>query len=197
MIPVFFKNILRYYIAKRSHPCAKLHYPVTVKESTLGHGCILYNNTVVVSSFIGDHSYIGGGSRVQYAEIGKFCSIAPEVRIGLGKHPIHLKSTYPGFYAKDPSQYGITPEYANSEPEYERIVIGNDVWIGCRAMVLDGVTIGDGAVIAAGAVVTKDVPPYAVVGGVPAKTIKFRFEPSKIQELLQSKWWNDQKYQSN
>lgn len=194
MIPEFVKNIWRYYVAKRRHPYAKLYFPVTVKNSILGHGCILYDNSVVVNSFIGDYSYVGGGSRIQYAEIGKFCSIGPEVRIGLGKHPIHLKSTYPGFYAKDATFYGVTPEYENYEPEYEQVSIGNDVWIGCRAMILDGVKVGDGAVIAAGAVVTKDVPPYAIVGGVPAKIIKYRFEASRIQELLKSKWWDNPKY---
>lgn len=156
---------------------------------------MIYADVVVINSFIDDYSYVGGGSRVQYAKIGKFCSIGPEVRIGLGKHPIHLRSTYPGFYAKDVSFYGVTPEYENPEYEYEPISIGNDVWIGCRAMILDGVKIGDGAIIAAGAVVTKDVPPYAIVGGVPAKIIKFRFEPTHIEELLESKWWDDPKYQ--
>jgi len=74
--------------------------------------------------------------------------------------------------------------------ELKRTQIGNDVWIGARAIVLDGISIGDGAVIAAGAVVTKDVPPYAIVGGVPAKLIRYRFEDDVIQELLKWKWWD-------
>jgi carbonic anhydrase/acetyltransferase-like protein (isoleucine patch superfamily) len=74
--------------------------------------------------------------------------------------------------------------------EYRQTIIGNDVWIGARAILIDGITVGDGAVIGAGAVVTKDVPPYAIVGGVPAKIIKYRFEPEVIEFLLASQWWN-------
>lgn len=195
MIPKIFRNIWHYYTAKREHPNAKLFFPVTIKKSKLGRHNIIYHNSVIFSSSIGDFSYVGSESRIQYTHIGKFCSIGPEVRIGLGKHPTHFKSTHPAFYDKDSSYYGIMPEYTNPNPEYETITIGNDVWIGCRAMVLDGVTIGDGAIIAAGAVVTKDVPPYAIVGGVPAKIIKFRFQPNEIQKLLESKWWKDTKYQ--
>lgn len=86
------------------------------------------------------------------------------------------------------------PEYTFDLKEHNEVKIGNDVWIGTRAMILDGITIGDGAVIGAGAVVTKNVPPYAIVGGVPAKIIKYRFSQDKINELLASQWWNDPKY---
>ncbi|MDE6871395.1 MAG: CatB-related O-acetyltransferase [Bacteroidales bacterium] len=129
------------------------------------------------------------------AVIGKFCSIGPEVLIGgLPSHPLNLKSTFPGFYQKDSSFYGVEPEYEYNEPEFKQVTIGNDVWIGARAMILDGVCVGDGAVIGAGAVVTKDVPPYAIVGGVPAKIIKFRFAEPEILDMLKSQWWNDPKY---
>lgn len=194
IVPRAVKNWGRFQKAKFENPHTKLFFPVHITESNLGQHCIIYADAVISRSHIGDYSYVGGNSHIQYAEIGKFCSIGPEVRIGLGKHPLHLKSTHPGFYDIDSSYYGITPEYNNPEPEYEKITVGNDVWIGCRAMILDGVTIGDGAIIAAGAVVTKDVPPYAIVGGVPAKIIKYRFQPEKIEELLESEWWNDSKY---
>lgn len=194
MVINFLKNLWRFYNAKKNHPSVTFHYPVSIKNSQIGYRCIVYANSTIIMSILDDYSYIGGNSIIQYAKIGKFCSIGPEVRIGLGKHPIHLKSTHPGFYVTDSSYYGITPEYHNPEPEYEKITIGNDVWIGCRAMILDGVTIGDGAIIAAGAVVTKDVPPYAIVGGVPARIIKYRFKPEKIRELLESEWWSDSKY---
>ena len=74
--------------------------------------------------------------------------------------------------------------------EYRPITIGNDVWIGARAMVMDGVEVGDGAIVAANAVVTKDVPPYAIVGGVPAKVIRYRFAPEKIEALQLLQWWS-------
>jgi len=80
------------------------------------------------------------------------------------------------------------------DPEFKKVTIGNDVWIGTRALIMDGVTVGDGAVIGAGAVVTKDVPPYAIVGGVPAKIIKYRFSEKKISQMLELQWWNDTKY---
>jgi virginiamycin A acetyltransferase len=73
--------------------------------------------------------------------------------------------------------------------EYKRITIGNDVWIGARAVILDGITIGDGAIVGACAVVTKDVPPYAVVAGVPARVIRYRFSEKKIRTLLELQWW--------
>lgn len=79
--------------------------------------------------------------------------------------------------------------YVDTEGRF-KVVIGNDVWIGAYAKIVEGVRIGDGAVIAAGAVVTKDVPPYAIVGGVPAKIIKYRFEEKQIKQLLELKWWN-------
>lgn len=194
MLPDFIKNYWHYLKARRENPDSQLFYPVTINQSRLGKHTIVYADTVIVNSRIGDYSYVGGNSRVQYAEIGKFCSIGPEVHIGLGKHPLNLKSTYPGFYAKDSSYYGLIPEYTCPIQEYEAVCIGHDVWIGCRAMILDGVTIGHGAVIAAGAVVSKDVPPYAIVGGVPAKIIKYRFTLEQIQEMLDSEWWNDGKY---
>ncbi len=74
--------------------------------------------------------------------------------------------------------------------DYQRIEIGNDVWIGARVVILDGVKIGNGAVIAAGAVVAKDVPPYAIVGGVPAKLIRYRLTPERLDEITRTEWWN-------
>ncbi len=159
-----------------------------------GYNNIVYDKTILVNVKIGDYTYIGSNSKIQHAEFGKFCSVGAEVYIGLGKHPLHYKSTHPAFYANDSSYYGVEPEIKNLTPEYEKITIGNDVWIGTRAIILDGVSIGDGVVIAAGAVVTKDVPSYAIVGGVPAKIIKYRFEPDKINQLLEEKWWEKEKY---
>ena len=110
---------------------------------------------------------------MQYAVIGKLCSIGDNVRIGLGIHPTHLRSTHPAFYSPQ-GNWDIKPTIQEKITEYKKVYIGDDVWIGTNAMILDGVTIGSHAVIAAGAVVTKDVPEYAIVGGVPAKIIKYR-----------------------
>lgn len=173
----------------------KLPFSSTVRSCSFGYHNIIYDNSILYRVNLGDYSYIGGNCRVMHSIIGKFCSIGPNVWIGgLPSHPLNLKSTFPGFYQKDSSFYGIEPEYDYHEQEFKQVIIGNDVWIGARAMIMDGVSIGDGAVVAAGAVVTKNVPPYAIVGGVPAKIIKFRFESPKIQEMLNSQWWNDSKY---
>lgn len=106
--------------------------------------------------------------------------------IGLGQYPTFLLSTNSVFY-----KAGIIDKFAK-EIDYDeepRTYIGNDVWIGNGAVVMDGVTIGDGAIVASRAVVTKNVPPYAVVGGVPAKVLKYRFSQEVISELLDWKWW--------
>ncbi len=135
----------------------------------------------------GRHSY---GPKNNNAVIGNFCSIAEGVVLGPSQHPVNFLSTHPFQYLSVPDVFGEIK--VNSEVKWdvhEKVVVGNDVWIGLNAIVQDGVHIGDGAIIASGAVVTKDVPPYAVVGGVPAKIIKYRFDEKTISELLALKWW--------
>lgn len=136
-----------------------------------------------------DYSYIGPSARVIYAHVGKYCSIAGGACIGMGTHPLKFLSTSPLFISKHNSTGHKWSEGVEFE-EYKTLKIGNDVWIGSRAMIMGGLKIGDGAVVAAGAVVTKDVPPYAVVGGVPAKIIKFRFDEETIRKLEKLQWWN-------
>lgn len=115
--------------------------------------------------------------------IGRYTSIAPEVVIQSSSHIINHLTTCPlEYFIKD---------YNNLSPNTKgNIEIGNDVWIGRRAIILPGVKIGDGVIIGAGAVVTKDVSPYTIVGGVPAKEIRKRFNDKMIKKLLELKWWN-------
>ncbi len=137
----------------------------------------------------GKHSYFGWGTfitRPRDTTIGSFVSIAGCVVIGLRQHPTSFLSTHPFQYVK-------LPKWKNPLYEWNWAIptkIGNDVWIGHNASIMSGVTIGDGAVIAANAVVTKDVPPYAIVGGVPAKIIRYRFDEQTITDLLELKWWD-------
>lgn len=124
--------------------------------------------------------------------IGRFCSIAAEVKNSLGIHPITepFVSTSPMFFSIR-KQTGTTFAQEQLFDELKNpIEIGHDCWIGQRVFIVGGVTIGTGAVVLAGAVVTKDVPPYAVVGGVPAKVLKYRYDEDTINFLLKSEWWN-------
>lgn len=149
----------------------------------------VYGNVQVTNSTMGDYSYVGRNSRVIHADIGKFCSIAGETKIGMGTHTLDKISTSPIFTeAKNGTKHSWVKEPAVNP--FKRVVVGNDVWIGQCVMVMGGVTIGDGAVIGAGAIVTKDVPPYAIVAGVPAKIIRYRFSDEVISHLCDIKWWN-------
>lgn len=172
------------------------------KNAIIDKGCsfdsksILHNNVhvlencIINNSEINSYTYLGKNCLVQNTTIGKFCSIANEVLIGLGNHPLNLQSTSPLFYrVNNPLQIKLIEENLDII-EYKPIEIGNDVWIGTRSIIMDGVIIGHGAVIAANSVVTKDIPAYAVVGGVPAKIIKYRFDIKKIDELISKTWWN-------
>lgn len=143
----------------------------------------------VVDSKIGRYSYTGYDCQIVNCEIGAFCSISDHVFIGGAEHPMDWGSTSPVF--QNVKHSGPAKRFASFDlPKSKRTIIGNDVWIGHGVSIKQGVKIGDGAVIATGAVVTKDVPSYAVVGGVSAKVLKYRFEENLIQQLLESQWWN-------
>lgn len=159
-------------------------------ECRLAKHTHLYPNSVLNSVEMDMFSYIGPNSLVQHTRIGRFCSIANDVRIGPGIHPLELFSTSTVFYRLNNAfDFQLIKEDLPFV-ENKEIIIGNDVWIGLGAIVLDGVNIGHGAVVAAGSVVTKNVPPYAIVGGVPARIIRYRFSEIEISELLSSAWWN-------
>jgi acetyltransferase-like isoleucine patch superfamily enzyme len=162
----------------------------SMDSKTILHANVhLLENCIINNSEINSYSYLGNNCLVQNTTIGKFCSIANDVCIGLGKHPLDNFSTATIFYRKKNTLNISLVDKNLSFEEYSKITIGHDVWIGARVIILDGVTIGNGAVIAANSVVSKDIPPYAVVGGIPAKTIKYRFDEEKIKKLTDSKWW--------
>lgn len=140
---------------------------------------------------IGKGSYIGSDCRIR-GDIGRFCCIASGVITANGRHPTSdFASIHPAFYSPDLSRCGLS--YCKEQRFKEdgaRICIGNDVWIGTGAILLDGVQVGDGAIIAAGAVVTKDVEPYSIVGGIPAREIRKRFSSEICAELEKLQWWD-------
>lgn len=139
------------------------------------------------NSSLGEYSYIQGNSTFLNVHIGRYCSIAPNVTIGDLTHPTDWLSTNPFQYNKNSDIDNFS--FLEFDSKSGSVSIGNDVWCGRYAIVLNGVTVGDGAIIGAGAVVTKDVPPYAIVGGVPAKIIKYRFSEDIIRQLIDLKWW--------
>lgn len=162
---------------------------------------LIYNvPSIDKNSVIGYQTYIGKYSTINDSIIGKFCSIAEGVKIGLYNHYMYAVTTHP-FASLE--EFGFTEEnyYSDDIRKSVRkpVIIGNDVWIGVNAIVLRGVVIGDGAVIGAGSVVTKDVPPYAIVGGNPAKILKYRLTENQIEKILSIKWWDweDKKIKEN
>ena len=137
---------------------------------------------------IGAYSYCNRGTTIfKGCKIGNYCSIGYNVHIGPPEHPAHFYSTSPAVYRHE--RIKSICNWPNDDI-LSPAIIGNDVWIGSNAIILQGCRIGDGAIIAAGAVVVKDVEPFTIVGGVPAKKIKDRFTPELKQKLLKSQWWN-------
>ena len=159
----------------------------SVLNSKIDKTAKIYSGTEFYDSSIGRYSYIGYNSEVHSCDIGAFCSIANQLIVGGAKHPLNWVSTSPVFYNVGG---GTGRHLGNQEIDpLKRTTIGNDVWIGSRVTIIQGLNIGTGAVIGTGSIVTKDVPPYAVVAGSPARIIKYRFDEDTIQKLLNSNWW--------
>lgn len=168
---------------------------VALKSSFEGRNYIgnhsTFNGSMGFASYIGDHAKL-------CAKIGKFTCIAGDVKTINGFHPTKdFVSIHPAFYGRNNhtglsfTEYSLFSQYRYADHENKMdVFIGNDVWIGYGARLMAGITIGDGAVIAAGSVVTKDVEPYCIVGGIPARVIRKRFSDSEIDYLLRLGWWN-------
>lgn len=147
-----------------------------------------HGNNKVRNISIGKHSYVSFNSIVYHTEIGNYCSIGPNVVIGYGDHPINIISTSPHIYLNDRI---FNSEEINGflDPHFKKVKIENDVWIGANVFIKNGVRIGNGAIIGAGSVVLKDVKDYEIVGGIPSKLIRKRFNDSIVSLLLEIKWW--------
>lgn len=196
----FIKNIIQqfkaflynnYVLAKyqTKYGSSKFYSSIKLDHVIFGDFNVVFYNVSIGNSIIGSHTYIQKNSTIFNANIGKYCSIASNVSIGPGIHKTNGLSTHPAFYLQDtPLQirYVGTDKFT----PFKRTIIEHDVWIGEKAIIIDGVTIGTGAIIAAGSVVTKNVRPYEIVGGAPAKVIKKRFDDEVIEKLLKSKWWD-------
>ncbi|MBR1176479.1 acetyltransferase [Bradyrhizobium sp. KB893862 SZCCT0404] len=168
-----------------------IHETVRRREAQIGRRCEILANTRIEYASLGDYSYLGENCEVADAAIGKFTAIANSVRIGAPNHPMGRASQH---------RFTYVPEYyeaaASRDRDFfadrrgDRVIVGNDVWIGHAAILLPGVNVGDGAVIAAGAVVSRDVAPYTIVGGVPARAIRKRFDDAVAASLRRIAWWD-------
>lgn len=161
----------------------------SVVGSVVDKTSVIYSGSNIVDSTIGRYSYVGYDCKLDCVDLGSFCSLADHIFIGGREHPMNWVSTSPVF--QNVVHSGPSKRFSRFDiAAHQRTVIGNDVWIGHGAVIKAGVQVGHGAVIGSGAVVVKDVPPYAVVVGVPAKVLKYRFEQDIIERLLDVQWWN-------
>jgi phosphonate metabolism protein (transferase hexapeptide repeat family) len=164
---------------------------VTLREVEIGACCEILGKSHVEYTVLGDYSYIGQNCMVADAVIGKFCAIAANVRIGAPNHPIDRPSLHRFTYCPEYYVAGIERDHRYfGQRHADKVTIGHDIWIGHGVIVLPAVTVGDGAVLAAGAVVTKDVAPYTIVGGVPARLIRERFPVQVADRLRRIAWWH-------
>ena len=162
-----------------------------VRDSMLGRYTEVAAGAQVVESELGDYSYVMERSDIIYTTIGKFSNIASDVRINPGNHPMEWVSQHHFLYRR--RQYALHEEDHGdffTWRRMQRVAIGHDTWVGTKAVIMPGVHVGNGAVVGSGAVVTRDVAPYTIVAGVPAKPIRTRF-PEKIWQQLEAvSWWH-------
>jgi acetyltransferase-like isoleucine patch superfamily enzyme len=174
---------------KSTYPTGKFDISSQVLDCKFEKYVTIFNDVILYQCTVGAYSYIQMNGRVFNCDIGKFCSIAASVSIAPGMHDMSKVTTHPIFYSNTKALPRLF--VAENKLQFsERVIVGHDVWIGEKVVIIDGVKIGNGAVIASGAIVVKDVEPYSVVGGVPAKHIKYRFDPETIAVLQKSEWWN-------
>ena len=168
-----------------------IHPGCSVTDTSFGRYCELGAGTRIAHSRLGDYSYTDRYADIANTTVGKFANIAAFVRIGATDHPLHTASCHHFLYRS--ADYW---DDAENDAEFfahrksRRSVIGHDTWIGNGAMIKPEVTLGDGAVVAAGAVVTKDVAPYTIVAGTPARVLRLRQPPAIAERIIALAWWD-------
>lgn len=159
-----------------------------ILKSKVGENCQIFDDAMLCYSELGDMSYLSRRTSVFSSKIGKYCSISWNVSIGPGNHDYRRVSQHAMMYA---SRFGMIDDISQRfYNQYDKeVVIGNDVWIGCNAVIMRGVHVGDGAVIGANSVITKDVDPYTIMGGV-NRFLKMRFSDEIVRRLMNIRWWD-------
>ncbi|MDX7842883.1 CatB-related O-acetyltransferase [Aeromonas caviae] len=187
----FFSNRIKRFVTS----CYAFYLMSLKRKVKIGHSVYISIDTVlegdnflndgarIISSSLGSYSYVSPYSIIINAEVGRYCSIGPGCKIGLGNHPLEGYSTSPYIY-------NDTLFKKRREEDFQRVKIGHDCWIGADVLILGGVKVGNGVVIGAGSVVTKDIPDFAIVIGVPGKIIRYRFDEATIDWINSTCWWN-------
>ena len=187
-----------YYSVIYKRDKVRIHSDVLVGRNTKFEGYNTIHSGSIFTGRLGFASNIGKKCKI-VGNVGRYCSIGTNVNVETYAHPSSVfVSTHPAFYSllKQSGFTYVKEQKFDEIPLNEdgvALTIGNDVWIGSNVTIIGGIRIGDGAIIAAGAVVNKDVPPYAIVGGVPARLIRYRFDKDTIQKLEEYKWWEKDK----
>lgn len=184
------KSSIRRSIFRRKFPTSTIcDGAILDQTSFLGNYSVLFRNVVLVDSTIDAYSYVQSDSAIYNTEIGKFCSIASNVTIGLANHPTHMVSTSPVFYDNTQPLPKFLSNTRIIRTTLPRTILGSDVWIGQGVMIKAGVTIGVGAVIGAASMVTRDIPPYVIAAGNPCRKIRARFTEDIATRLISTGWW--------
>jgi hypothetical protein len=170
---------------------AEIDPTAVIRQSTFGRYTYVGPHSHIAESDFGDYAYAIGRNYVDYAKVGKFCNIAADVRINPGNHPWWRATLHHFTYRSRSYRFALEDDAELFQWRREhQVVIEPDVWIGHGAIVMPGVKIGAGAAIGSGAVVTKDVAPYAIVAGVPARLLRYRVDPTTAEKLQRIAWWN-------
>ncbi len=168
-----------------------MHPSATLRNAKLGRFTEIRDRVAFWDSGLDDYSYVERQAEVIYASIGKFCAIASNARVNALEHPIERVSQHKITYRANEYFLGARLDQDFREKRRGQAVeIGHDVWVGHGAVIMPGIKIGHGAVIAASAVVTRDVAPYAIVAGVPAKFLKWRFDNKISERIIALSWWH-------
>lgn len=169
----------------------RVHATAQLRDCTLGRFTEVGARVVMAECELGAYSYVEHGSEAIYTTIGKFCAVAANTRLNALNHPTDRITQHKISYR--PNEYFVGAKLDKGfreERQKSRVSLGHDVWIGHGAIVMPGLSIGHGAVVAAGAVVTRDVADYAIVAGVPARRIKWRFPKSIRERIIALSWWD-------